>query len=139
MGENTRFDRLLGRSKLHLHKPTLTRKRLCQPVEVVKVNPISGQCFARAHHYTPCLWFKPHHIERLGTTADAYSPTLPHGEADNAIMRCQHAAAEVHDLARIDGAGPQLLDHASVGAVRYEADVLTVGLGSYGQAKALGE
>ncbi len=43
-------------------------------------------------------------------------------------MASEHPAVEVDDLAGLGGAGPQLLDHRSIGAVRHEADVLAVGL-----------
>ncbi len=43
-------------------------------------------------------------------------------------MRAQHPPVDVDDLARVGGAGTQLLDHRGVVAVGHEADVLAVGL-----------
>ena len=51
-------------------------------------------------------------------------------------MPAEHPAVEVHDVARLGRAGPELLDHRGIGAVRHEADVLAVGLVGDRQAVA---
>ena len=85
------------------------------------------QRLARADHHPPGLGVEPHHEERLAA-ADPEAAALADGVANDPLVPPEHPAVEVHDLARLGRAGPQLLDHRGIGAVRHEADVLAVGL-----------
>ena len=57
---------------------------------------------------------------------DAEAAPLADGEMDDAVMRAEHAAVEIDDVAGLGGPGPQALDHLGVAAGRHEADVLAV-------------
>src|SRR5215470_543162 len=45
---------------------------------------------------------------------------------NNAVMAAEHAALEIHDLARSGGAGTQLFNDVGIAAVWHKTDVLAV-------------
>ena len=80
-----------------------------------------------------------HDIERpfgfisILAPADAKPAPLPNGEINDAVMRAENRAVEMHDLPRLDRAGPEPPHHIAIAAVRHKADILAVGLVGNGQ------
>ena len=113
-----------------------SKRAVAEPVHLVHRRPCGCASAARGPTTTRrALGVEPDHEERLAA-ADAEAAALADGVADDALVAAEHAAVEVDDLAGLGGAGPQLLDHRGIGAVRHEADVLAVGLVGHRQPVA---
>ena len=107
---------------------TAFKRPVAQPVQPADRDGAARQGFARADRDLAALRVDAHDVERLRRAADAEAPALADGEADNAVVGAQFVAVEIDDPAGIAGAGPQLLDHPRIVAVRDETDVLAVRL-----------
>src|SRR5215470_13222461 len=110
-------------------------RRICKPVHVPKGDLVRMQALARSDHNLPLCGIEAHDEEGL-RARDAKPAALADRVVDDAGVSAEHAPVDMHDLARLRGAGLEALDYARVAPARHEADVLTIGLVGHRQAEA---
>ena len=96
------------------------------------------QAVTRSHHDLVALGIEADDEQRLGTRNPQAAP-LADRVVDDAVVAPEPAAVHVHDIAGLQRARLQALDHARVAAGRHEADVLAVGLFGHGKPQLVGE
>ena len=105
----------------------VAKRTIAQPVDVAQGEDVDGEVRAGTDHDLVAGGIEADHEQRLGG-GDPEAAALADREMHDAVVTAEHAAIDVHDIAGLDGAGPQLLDHVGIAAAGHEADVLAVRL-----------
>ena len=97
---------------------------------------MGAQAVTRSHHDLVALGIETDHVQWLGP-GNAQPFALTDGVADDALVAAETTSVDVHDVAGLQCARLQPLDHARVASRRHEADVLAIGLLGDRQAEPL--
>src|SRR3954447_9868668 len=121
--------RLAGRAHAHRDRnlSIARERRVAEPVEVRERHRAGRERGAWADHDLGLARVEADDVKRFADGEPEPAP-LPDRVMDDAAVAAEHAAVEVDDVAGARRPGLQPLDDLAVMALRYEADVLAVGL-----------
>ena len=90
---------------LHLElDPAIRRGTIAQPVDPGQLDRTTRESVSRADHDPPGRGLQARHVQPLAGR-DREAAALPDGEMDQAVVAAEHAAVDVHDLARLAAPG----------------------------------